>query len=83
VITSLLEIAGSENKTRWPPPAGATLDRTSFAATRRVCLEGALARPCTFSVGARDRENARKQDSRYLRVESHASVSGSGGRTRR
>jgi hypothetical protein len=28
------------------------LDQTSFAATRRVCLEGALARPCTFSICA-------------------------------
>ena len=33
-----------------PPSAGGTLDRTSFAATRSVCLEGALARPCTISV---------------------------------
>ncbi len=29
-----------------------TLDRTSSAAMRRVSLEGALARPCTFSVTA-------------------------------
>jgi hypothetical protein len=35
---------------RSAPFRGATLDRASFAATRRVCLEGALARPCIFSV---------------------------------
>ena len=50
VITSLLEIAVSKNKTRRPPSAGGTLDRTSFAATRSVCLEGALARPRTILV---------------------------------
>jgi hypothetical protein len=50
VITSLLKISVSKNKTRRPPPAGGTLDRTSFAATRSVCLEGALARPCTILV---------------------------------
>jgi hypothetical protein len=50
VITSLLEISVSKNKTRRPPSAGGTLDRTSFAATRSVCLEGALARPCTILV---------------------------------
>jgi hypothetical protein len=37
-------------KKRSAPFRRATLDRTSVAATRRVCLEGALARPCTFSV---------------------------------
>jgi len=47
---SLLEIPVSVNKTRWPLSAGVTLDRTSFAATRSVCLEVALARPCTISV---------------------------------
>ena len=47
---SLLEIPVSVNKTRWPLSSGVTLDRTSFAATRSVCLEVALARPCTISV---------------------------------
>jgi hypothetical protein len=53
VITSLLEISVSKNKTRRPPSDGDTLDRTSFAATRSVCLEGALARPCTILVCGR------------------------------
>jgi hypothetical protein len=54
VITSLLGIFVSKNKTRRPPSAGGTLDRTSFAATRSVCLEGALARPCTILVPVLD-----------------------------
>ena len=51
VITSLLEIAVCGNiKTRCPHPLG-NLYLPSFTTTRHVCLGGALARPCTISVG--------------------------------
>jgi hypothetical protein len=38
VITSLLEIVGSEIKTRRPPPAGGTLDGTIRSHACSTCL---------------------------------------------